>query len=461
MAVAPRLPWTRHPVGFFGAIVATVSSILILSLFVAGLAGYEGGPYIGVVAYSVFPGLFVVGLLMIPVGLWLERRRLVRLAASGGVEPPLWKIDLNDEHHRRRFIWFVGLTVINLVIIGIASYKGLEVMDSPEFCGSCHSVMDPEYTAYKASPHARVRCVECHIGRGASWFVKSKLSGSWQLISVNLGLYPKPIPTPVHNLRPARETCEECHWPDKFTGDKFLVRNHYKEDEANTEEKDVLVLKVGGGTPGRGQGIHWHVMPGVEIRYQSDEKRQEIGVVEAKLPDGTTRTYAKKGAQATGDGWRTMDCIDCHNRPTHQFKPAEVVIDHAIEVGQIDRALPFVRREGLKALKAEYASHDAAREGIRDALKGFYAASHPQVATEKAAQIDKAADALIDGYTTHVWPQMKIAWGTYPSFLGHTQAPGCWRCHDDEHVTQDGKAITQDCSTCHNLLDTTILEKMK
>jgi hypothetical protein len=458
---APRLPWTRHPVGFVGAIVATVSSILILSLFVAGLAGYEGGPYIGVVAYSVFPGLFVVGLLMIPLGLWMERRRLVRLAATGGVEPPLWKIDLNDEHHRRRFIWFVGLTVVNLVIIGIASYKGLEVMDSPEFCGSCHSVMDPEYTAYKASPHARVRCVECHIGRGASWFVKSKLSGSWQLISVNLGLYPKPIPTPVHDLRPARETCEECHWPDKFTGDRFLVRNHYKEDEANTEEKDVLVLKVGGGTPERGQGIHWHVMPGVEIRYQADEKRQQIAVVEAKLPGGVTRTYVKKGAAPAGGSWRTMDCIDCHNRPTHQFQPPENVIDHAIEIGRIDRSLPWVRREAMKAVRAEYPTQAAARTGIREALKGFYAATYPEVAREKAALIEKAADALVDGYTTHVWPEMKIGWGTYPSFLGHSQAPGCWRCHDEEHVTSDGKVISQDCSTCHNLLDTAVLEKMK
>jgi hypothetical protein len=461
MADAPRLPWTRHPVGFLGAVIATVMSVLILAVFAGGLVGFEGGPYIGVVAYSVLPGLFVAGLLMIPAGLWLERRRLVQLASSGGVEPPLWKIDLNDTHTRRRFIWFVGLTAVNLVIVGIAGYKGLEVMDSPEFCGSCHSVMDPEYTAYKASPHARVRCVECHIGRGASWFVKSKLSGSWQLISVNLGLYPKPIPTPVHNLRPARETCEECHWPDKFTGDKFIVRNHYKEDEANTEEKDVLVLKVGGGTPDRGQGIHWHVMPGVEIRYQSDEKRQEISVVEAKLPGGVTRTYVKKGAKPTGDAWRTMECVDCHNRPTHQFKPAETVVDHAIEIGKVDRGLPFVRREAMKAVKAEYASHDAARKGIRDSLKEFYAANYPAVAKEKAATIDKAADALIDGYTTHVWPQMKITWGTYPSFLGHTQAPGCWRCHDEEHVTSDGKAISQDCNTCHNILETKVLEQMK
>jgi hypothetical protein len=461
MADAPRLPWTRHPVGFLGAMIATVMAVLILAVFVLGLVGFEGGPYIGVIAYSVLPGLFVVGLLMIPVGLWMERRRLLALAASGGVEPPLWKIDLNDVHHRRRFIGFIGLTMVNLVIVGIAGYKGLEVMDSPEFCGSCHSVMDPEYTAYKASPHARVRCVECHIGRGASWFVKSKLSGSWQLISVNLGLYPKPIPTPVFNLRPARETCEECHWPDKFTGDRFLVRSSYKEDEANTEEKQVVVLKVGGGTPERGQGIHWHVMPGVEIRYQSDEKRGEIGVVEATLPGGVKRTYSKKGAKPNNDMWRTMDCVDCHNRPTHQFKPAKNVVDHAIEVGRIDRSLPFVRREAMKAVTAEYASHDAARAGIRDSLKGFYAASYPQIAKEKGPAVDKAVDALIEGYTTHVWPQMKIAWGTYPSLLGHDQAPGCWRCHDDEHVTLDGKAITQDCSLCHNLLDTSILDKMK
>lgn len=449
---APRLPWTRHPVGLLGAILATVSAILILALFAAGLAGYEGGPYVGVVAYSVFPALFVGGLLMIPLGLWLERRRLLRLAATGAEEPPLWKIDLNDPHHRRRFIGFIALTVVNLLIVGIAGYKGLEVMDSPEFCGSCHSVMDPEYTAYKASPHARVRCVECHIGRGASWFVKSKLSGSWQLVSVNLNLYPRPIPTPVQNLRPARETCEECHWPDKFTGDKLLVRSHYDEDEANTERKSVILLKVGGGTPERGQGIHWHVMPGVEIRYQSDPKRLEIGAVEARLPGGEVRTFTKGGAKPTGDGWRTMDCVDCHNRPTHQFKPADVVVDHAIEIGRIDRSLPFVKREGMKAVKVSWPSHDAACAGIREALRGFYAANYPELAKERAAAIDRAAEALIEGYTTHVWPQMRIEWGTYPSMLGHEQTPGCFRCHDEEHAAGDGRVISQDCDLCHKLL---------
>jgi hypothetical protein len=202
-------------------------------------------------------------------------------------------------------------------------------------------------------------------------------------------------------------------------------------------------------------------MPGVQIRYQSDEKRGEISVVEASLPGGVTRTYTKKGAKPGSESWRTMDCIDCHNRPTHQFKRAEDVVDHAIEVGRIDRALPWVRAEAMKAVKAEYPTQDAARAGIPVALKKFYAEKYPELAKEKAAAIDKAAEALVDGYTTHVWPEMKIAWGTYPSFLGHTQAPGCWRCHDDEHVTSDGKAISQDCSTCHNLLDTTVLEKMK
>ena len=242
----------RTRLGLAGAVLTTASGFLVVLFFVLSIAGLEESPYLGVLAYLVLPMFFVLGLAMIPLGLWSEHRRRTK-AGEAGLLPDL---DLTKGAVRRRLIVFGALTAANVIILAGASWKGVDVMDRPKFCGSCHSVMDPEFTAYTRSPHSRVACVQCHIGPGASWFVKSKLSGSWQLISVNLGLYPRPIPTPVHNLRPARETCEECHWPDKFTGDKFIVRNHYKEDEANTEEKDVLVLKVGGGTPERGQGIH-------------------------------------------------------------------------------------------------------------------------------------------------------------------------------------------------------------
>jgi hypothetical protein len=448
-----RLDWTRHPLGMAGAILTTISGILIVSLFVIGLLGYEGGPYVGVLAYTVLPALFVVGLLLIPAGLWLERRRLARYAATGETEPPLPVFDLNEPSMRRRALWFIGATVVNVLIVGLAGFKSVEVMDSPDFCGkACHKVMDPEYTAYSRSPHSRVRCVECHIGPGASWFVKSKLSGAWQLVSVALDLYPRPIPTPVHNLRPARDTCEQCHWPTKFVGDRLKVYTRHDEDEANSVKKSVLLVRVGGGPTALNRGIHWHVAPGVEIRFQSDPKRDAVGLVEAKLPGGETRTFAPKTPLNGNLVWRTMDCVDCHNRPTHIYRTPEDEVEAAMGSGQLDASLPFLRREAVKALKVEYPSQEVAREKLRAAMKDFYEKNYPAVAKDKARAVEAAGLALGTIYSDNVWPTMKIGWGTYPSFLGHMQANGCFRCHDEEHSTKEGKTISQDCAQCHALL---------
>ena len=189
---------------FAGAALATVSGLSIVALFTSSLLGFEGGgPYAGILAYVLLPAVFVVGLLLMPVGLALARRRRVKLASSGWVEPPLPILDFNKPRVRAIALAFVALTTVNVLILAAASYKGLELMDSTQFCGSCHSVMDPEVTAHDLSPHARVGCVACHIGPGASWFVKSKLSGSWQVISVTLGLYP----------RPSRPRCTTCALP--------------------------------------------------------------------------------------------------------------------------------------------------------------------------------------------------------------------------------------------------------
>jgi len=446
MAIAP-LDWTRHPLGLAGAVLTTVSAVLILGVFAIGLAGYEGGPYLGVVAYTVLPVFFITGLALIPIGLRLERKRMLRFEETGIAEPPLPIVDLNQPRTRRHLIWVAGLSVVNLMIVALAGYEGLHVMDSPAFCGSCHSVMDPEFTTYQASPHARVACVECHIGSGASWFVKSKLSGAKQLIAVVAKTYPRPIPTPVQNLRPARDTCERCHWPTKFVGDRLKVISHFGDDQANTETKTVMLLRVGGGAEGKAEGIHKHVDPEVRIRYASDPSRENIGAVEASLPGGTQRTYAKAGAPS--GAWRTMDCIDCHNRPTHVYRTAEGEVDAALATGQLDRAMPFLHREGLKVLRADYPSHEAARGGIRQGLKDFYGKSFPAVAADR---VEAAAARLGDIYARNVYPSMRIAWGTYPSLLGHNQVAGCFRCHDEEHKAADGRTLSQDCTLCHTLL---------
>jgi nitrate/TMAO reductase-like tetraheme cytochrome c subunit len=452
---------TRNPLGMAGAVVTTVSAVLFLTLFAIDAVGHQGGPYVGILAFLIIPGLFVFGLLLIPLGLWRERVRHRRALESGTDAEetlPVW--DLNVDRVRRNFLVFLLLSVVNLVILAAATYKGVEVMESTQFCGaSCHTVMEPEYTTYKRSPHARVKCVECHIGEGANWFVKSKLSGSWQLVSVAFNLYPRPIAVPVHNLRPARETCEQCHWPNKFVGDRFRVNTHFSEDEANTETKTVLVVKVGGRQAGRSQGIHWHVDPDHVVRYRADEKRQTVYEVEMTAKDGTTRRYKgpaadSKEGQAASE-WRTMDCVDCHNRPTHVYRQPAQELDAALLDRRIDPSLPYVRREGLKALVADYPSHDAARAGIAGAIADFYAASYPELASQKQDAVSAAGKALGDIWAWNVFPAMNVKWGTYNNHLGHPEMSGevgCFRCHDEQHQTAEGKTISQDCSTCHSLL---------
>jgi nitrate/TMAO reductase-like tetraheme cytochrome c subunit len=450
---------TRHPLGMAGAVIATVGAILFLTLFALEQVGYHGGPYLGIVAFLVLPGFFVLGLVLIPVGLWRERARSRRTAAAGVRDVlPVW--DLNSDRVRRNFLVFIVLTTVNLVIVAVATYKGIEVMDSTSFCGAaCHSVMQPEYTTYSRSPHARVKCIECHIGAGANWFVKSKLSGSWQVVSVAFNLYPRPIPVPVHNLRPARETCEQCHWPQKFVGDRFKVNTHFEEDEANTEVKTVLVVKVGGRQASRSHGIHWHVDPDYAVRYRADQNRETIYEVEMVEKGVATKRWkgpaADKPEAALATEWRTMDCVDCHNRPTHVYRTPEQELDAALLDRRIDPALPFVRREGLKALQADYPTHEAAREGIASAIAAFYRQGYPQVAAEKAEAVAAAGRALGDIWCWNVFPAMNIRWGTYKSHIGHpdmSTAIGCFRCHGGEHATAEGETISMDCTTCHSVL---------
>ena len=443
---------THNAISLIGTAIAVASLVLILSLFTMQQFGFEGGPYLGILTFLVLPMIFVAGLVLIPIGAVLYRRKMRKLPGGEG-SPLLPVFDLNLPHTRRWLLIFLGATMVNIIILASATYKGVEVMESVEFCGlACHSVMEPEHTAHSRSPHSRVACADCHIGPGADWFVKSKLDGAWQLISVALDLYPRPVPTPLHDLRPARDTCEQCHWPTKFVGDKLKVIKHYEEDEANTELTTALLLKVGGADGAVSHGIHWHVDPGMEIRYRSDETREEVYEVEYTGIDGTVTNYADKRAPEDGGVWRTMDCVDCHNRPSHIYKPAASEVDRVIREGSIDRSLPFVKREGLRIVDAEYASHEEARDVISAELSKFYAENYPEIATENADAINAAADALGDIYSVNVFPQMQVWWDTYPNHIGHEQSPGCNRCHSKKMRTADRKEISRDCDTCHVLL---------
>ncbi len=429
--------------------VATVTTATVFWLFLlpTTLRGGETNPYIGILSYMILPMFFFGGLGLIPVGIALKRRREVKhgkYPTSFG--PVAWS---NVEF--RRLVIFVGLmTGVNMVIASQLTFGAVSYMESVTFCGeTCHTVMQPEYTAYQNSPHSRVECVKCHIGPGASWFVKSKLSGTGQLIAVALNNYPRPIPTPVHNLRPARDTCEGCHWPQKYGADRLRIFPKYADDEASTLTKNVLLLKIGGGN--KGMGIHGtHLGTGIKIRYaHSDESRQTIPWVEY---DGNGRKTVYGPATPGDMPVREMDCMDCHNRPSHAYELPERAMDTDMFAGHISQGLPFAKKKGLELLKTVYASREAAAVQIPAAFAKYYQDSYPAIYQQRRAEVDRSGQGVLAIYNRNIFPEMKVTWGNYPNNIGHTDFPGCFRCHDDAHAAADGRKITQDCNACHSLL---------
>jgi nitrate/TMAO reductase-like tetraheme cytochrome c subunit len=345
-------------------------------------------------------------------------------------------------------------TFANIVIASQLAYGAVSYMETVSFCGqTCHTVMQPEFTAYQGSPHSRVQCVECHIGPGESWFVRSKLSGIRQVFAVMFHTYETPIPTPVRSLRPARETCEACHWPQKYGEDRLRVIDKFGDDEKNSPVQTVLLIKIGGGN--HGIGIHGtHLGPGVRIRYgHSDPQRQVIPWIEYSGPKGKT-VYRAEGAPADGQGlsMREMDCIDCHNRPSHSFKLPERAVDEAMFAGDLSAGLPFARKKSVEILKKAYASREAAAAQIPAAMEAYYRDTYPAVYKERQEEVARTARNVLAIYNKNVFPAMKVTWGTYANNIGHTDSPGCFRCHDDSHTSSDGRKVTQDCGACHNLL---------
>jgi hypothetical protein len=466
MPAKPIVAVFRHPLSLFGMWLSAASALLFLIFFFADLFNLTSNPYLGIVFFLVLPGIFVFGLVLMPLGVYLRRRR-ERLGRPLAQWP---RIDLNEPWQRTVAFFVFVATAVNIVVLSLAAYRGIEYMDSVGFCGQvCHKVMHPEFTAYQNGPHARVACVQCHIGPGAPWFVKSKLSGTRQVFAVVLNTYPRPIPSPVTNLRPARETCEECHWPEKFTGDKIVTFHQFADDETNTESTTTMRIHVGGGSEkyGIATGIHWHMAPSTRIRYvTTDPKRQTIASVTVEGPHGQTREFRAPDvidAQLAKGESRLMDCMDCHNRPSHPFTAtAEESVDEAMGLGLVDRSIPYIRRQMVAALKQKYPTQEAAADAIARSLRDFYrtrsgAGSGLQAGTSPDAafgpKLEKAIIIAQSLYRRNVFPTMNVSWGTYANNIGHTDFPGCFRCHDENHSTKDGKTIPQDCELCHQMLE--------
>jgi hypothetical protein len=447
--------YIRNGISLTGIGVVTLTAFLFLTVFLADLFGLHTNPYIGIFFFVIVPGLFILGLIMVPLGMWRERRRL-RRGQPAHVGWP--RLDLNDPVQRRAVMIFAVLTFVNVVIVSLAAYRGIEFMDSTQFCGQvCHEVMEPEYVAFQEGPHSRVLCVSCHIGPGAPFFVKSKLDGTRQVFAVLMNTHARPIKSPVYTLRPAREVCEQCHWPEKFHGDRIKRVPEYKDDEQSTDNGTTLRIHVGGGSEklGTATGIHWHMNIANEVEYiATDDKRQVIPYVRVKDRTGAVREYFAEGVtpeQLAKGERRRMDCMDCHNRPSHRFSATpERAVDGAIASGEIPRDLPFVRRQAVEALKADYRDKATADQEIATKLMNFYRSAPGDVFRTKQPEIERVVKVTQRLYDRNVFPAMNVKWGTYPDNLGHNDFPGCFRCHDDEHKTKDGRVIKQDCEQCHD-----------
>jgi hypothetical protein len=446
----------KTPIGLFGIGLTTVC----ITMTVLGLLGHISGliqnPYAAIVTFLVFPTGAVFGLLLIPVSGYFRRKKWFK----DNINKRNVIIDFGKKSHRRTVLLVMVLSIVNLAVFSLVIYEAYHFTESDFFCGAiCHTVMDPEYTAYQRSPHAKVRCVSCHIGTGAEWYVKAKLSGLRQVKAVIDGSYSTPIPAPVEHLRPAQDTCEECHWPEKFHGKKIKQFISYSNDDQENPDTQDIALHIGGRNPvtDNFEGIHWHVSHNVKVEYESlDDKRTTIGKIKVSKPSGVTEEYTIDGVQPeNGEStWRTMDCIDCHNRPTHVYDSLYEKIDFGLHSKKINPAIPGIREDSLTVLQKEYISREEAKEQIVETLLSLQAERHGAgFVAENEKSLIESGGYLLDAYMANVWPKMKVTWGTYKGHNGHQyedEGFGCFRCHDDEHQTEFGKTISQSCDLCHD-----------
>ena len=437
----------RNWLSLTGLVIVIGSLFSFFLLFLLDAMATFSNPYVGILTYIVAPGFTMMGLVLTIIGALRERRQLH--GARGLM--PMVVIDLTRPRDRRVLGFFIGGTLIFLLLSAMGSYHRYHFTESVQFCGqTCHTVMQPELVTYQHGPHARVSCTECHIGPGATWFVKAKISGTYQLYATAFDKFPRPIPTPIKNLRPAQETCEQCHWPKKFVGNLERTYNYFLGDETNTPFTLSLLMKVGGADPTHGPegGIHWHMNVKNKVEYvATDVARQKIPWVRIVDPQGVVTEFRTKGFTNDPASFtiRAMDCMDCHNRPAHKYQTPNDAVNLAISLGHIDRTLPWIKTNAVYALTRDFKTETEALQGIATHLAERY---------PNEPRIRPVIDVVQQLYRDNFFPEMKASWKIYPDNIGHKNWPGCFRCHDGNHKTEDGKRTIKanDCNACHTIL---------
>ncbi len=437
----------RNWLSLIGLIIAIGGFFAFLLLFAIDMFAHDGNPYMGLLAYVVAPGFMILGMVIVFFGAWLHRRHLKGASAEAA---PAITIDLNRARDRKVLIGVSLGAMAFLMLTAFGSYQTYSYTESVQFCGqACHTPMKPEFVAYQHSPHAKIACVECHVGHGAGAYVQAKLNGVHQLIGVITGEYDRPIKTPIPNLRPAQDTCEQCHWPDRNVGQIDRTYNHFLADETNTLFAVRLSLNVGGAGPAYGSagGIHWHMNLANKVEYiATDEQRQTIPWV--RFTDASGKVTEYRTPEFKDDPAkhqvRTMDCMDCHNRPAHHFRPPNESVDLAMSAGRIDPSLPWVKSNVVAALVATYSTEDEALQKIAETLRAKYPGE---------AKIEPAIAAAHTIFKQNFFPEMKADWRAYPNNIGHKEWAGCFRCHDGNHKSADARSIqASDCNSCHTIL---------
>ncbi len=449
----------RNPLSLAGIVLAFVATAVGLPLMFVDLFSAFNSPYAGILIYLTLPGAAAFGVALALAGILWERRR--QRLYPGEPSPSLPVLDLNDGRQRLTLAVYAGLAAMVMVLLSVTGYRAYDYSDSVRFCGMvCHSVMKPEYIAYQRSPHARVLCVACHVGPGAKWFVHAKMTGLYQVYSIIFHKYPRPIATPVHDLRPAQETCEQCHWPAKFFGAQQKLFTHYLTDEKNTSWQIQTLLKIGGGDPATGapSGIHWYMNIANDIFYAAtDAKRQVIPYVKAVDRKGHVTEYFSSEStlrpeQLAKMPLRRMDCVDCHNRPSHVFNTPEQAVSRAFAAGLADASLPGLKREAMRLLAGEYRTEAEALDRIGKDLPEFYRKTHPALYARKAAAVRQATEVVRQIFLANVFPEMNADWRAHENNLGHLTSEGCFRCHDGEHKSREGRVVSKDCNVCHTIV---------
>lgn len=440
----------RNWLSLTGLVIVVGSLFSFILLFVLDALSPFSNPYIGILTFVIAPAFLILGLLLTGIGALRERRQL----HGAGALLPKMVIDLTRQRDRRVLGVFITCSLVFLLLTALGSYHTYHFSESVQFCGqTCHTVMQPELVTYSHGSHARVSCTECHIGKGAEWFVKAKISGTYQLYAVAFNKYPRPVPTPIKNLRPAQETCEQCHWPKKFVGNLERTYNYYIGDETNTPYTLSLLMKVGGGDPTHGPmgGIHWHMNVGNRVEYiATDAARQKIPWVRITDSQGVVTEFKVKSFTNAPDPalMRRMDCMDCHNRPAHTYEAPDDAVDLAMSLGRISTNLVWIKTNALYVLTRDYTNQTQALQSIATVLDDRYASLRGDL------RVKQAIDTVQQIYKDNFFPEMKASWKVYPNNIGHKNWPGCFRCHDGNHKTADGNRTIKanDCNACHTFL---------